>query len=408
MRIGLFTDTYFPHINGVATSVLMLKNSLEQKGHEVYIVTVNHENVKYNYSDNDKVIRIPGLKVGIYDYRLTGIYPLKAVNQIKKWKLDIIHTHTEFGVGTFARIIAKQFSIPLVHTYHTMYEDYVHYITHGYFGDTGKKIVEYLTMFYCDKTISELIVPTKKTYDLFKEKYRVSRDVHIIPTGIELDRFFRKSTTDNVINAYKKDLKISDSDFVILYIGRLGKEKSIDFLIDCHKELVKVNKNYKLIIIGDGPDMETLKKQVNKNNLDNNVIFTGKIPWDQVPNYYMLADVFATASKTETQGLTVIEAMAASVPVVCIEDDSFKNTVINNVNGKFFNNKKEYINILKDLLNNPNQLKCLKDEARNSIEKYSTKYFAKKVLEVYRKAIDSKKKKKKTLIEKIISILKRG
>ena len=190
MRIGIFTDTYTPYINGVTTSILMLKKGLEKKGHTVYIVTVNAENLQYKFEDNNKIIRIPGIPTGIYDYRLTGIYSMKALKIIKKWNLDVIHSQTEFGVGTFARIVSKQYNIPLVHTYHTMYEDYVHYITHGYFNKSSKKIVEYLTLFYCDKTISELVVPTKKAYELFKKKYRVDRNVYIVPTGIDIEKFY--------------------------------------------------------------------------------------------------------------------------------------------------------------------------------------------------------------------------
>ena len=200
MRIGIFTDTYPPFINGVSTSVLMLKKALEKKGNEVYIVTVNPESMKYEYDEEEHVLRIPGLPIGIYDYRLTGIYPIRAINTVKKWNLDIIHSHTEFGIGTFSRIIAKQLNIPLVHTYHTMYEDYIHYITKGYFDKSSKKIVEYLTLFYCDKTASELIVPTKKTYDLFKEKYQIDKNIHIIPTGIEVERFYRENANKEYIN----------------------------------------------------------------------------------------------------------------------------------------------------------------------------------------------------------------
>ena len=168
MRIGIFTDTYPPFINGVSTSIVNLEKALKEQGHEVFIVTVNPENMSYKFENDERVIRIPGIPIGIYDYRLTGIYPLRAINKIKSWNLDIIHSHTEFGIGTFARIIAKQLDIPLVHTYHTMYEDYVHYITKGHFDRSSKKIVEYLTMFYCDKTAKQLIVPSKKTYRLFK------------------------------------------------------------------------------------------------------------------------------------------------------------------------------------------------------------------------------------------------
>ena len=210
MRIGIFTDTYPPFINGVSTSIKMLENALRKKGHKVYVVTVNPTNMKYVYEDGGRIIRIPGIPIGIYDYRLTTAYPLRAVNKIKKWKLDVIHTHTEFGIGTFARVIGKQFNIPVVHTYHTMYEDYVHYITKGYFNGPSKKIVEYLTKFYCDKTIKELIVPTKKTYDLFKEKYKYDRNVHIVPTGIEIERFYKENLNKEKVNDIKNKLDLNE------------------------------------------------------------------------------------------------------------------------------------------------------------------------------------------------------
>ena len=192
MRIGIFTDTYPPYINGVSTSVAMLQGALEKKGHEVFIVTVNADNMSYKYENENRIIRIPGIPIGIFDYRLTGIYPLRAIEKIRKWNLDVIHSHTEFGVGTFARILAKQLDIPLVHTYHTMYEDYIHYITKGHFDRSSKKIVEYLTMFYCDKTAKELIVPSRKTYNLFKEKYHVEKEVRIVQQELKSNGFLKK------------------------------------------------------------------------------------------------------------------------------------------------------------------------------------------------------------------------
>src|SRR5574344_1286889 len=272
MRIGLFTDTYPPYINGVSTSVSMLKQGLEKLGHKVYVVTVNSEG--FSYKEEENVLRIPGVPIGIYDYRLSGLYPLKAINIIKSWKLDVIHTHTEFGIGSFARLISKQYNIPLVHTYHTMYEEYIYYITKGYFDSASKKLLEYLTLFYCDKTVEELIVPTKKTYDLFKEKYKVKRDVNIIPTGIDVSRFYKEQINLKDVDKLKKDLDISDKDFVILFVGRIAKEKSIDFLINNMKEIVKKIPKSKLVIVGDGPDMNDLMELTSKNKLSNNVIFT--------------------------------------------------------------------------------------------------------------------------------------
>lgn len=391
MRIGLFTDTYPPYINGVSTSVYMLKEALEKKGHQVYIVTVNDDTIKYKLEDDNKIIRIPGIPIGIYDYRLTGIYPLKAINIVKKWNLDVIHSHTEFGVGTFARIIAKQFGIPLIHTYHTMYEDYIHYITKGYFQKSSKKIVEYLTLFYCDKTANELIVPTKKTYDLFKKKYKVEKNIYIVPTGIEVERFYKENVDLEEVDNLKKELKIKKNDFIITFVGRIAKEKNIDFLIDSHKDLVKKNKNIKLIIIGDGPEISTFKNKVNKMNLNNNIIFTGRVPWDKVPVYYQLSSAFATASTTETQGLTVIEAMAGGVAPVCIDDESFKNVVIDDLNGKIFKNKRQYKNIIMKLYEEPKYLDKLSKQARINAELHSSKHYAESVLDVYNHAIMNKK-----------------
>lgn len=394
MRIGIFTDTYPPYINGVSTSIKMLENALKKKGHKVFIVTVNPEGMNYSFENNGTLIRIPGIKTGIYDYRLTTIYPIRAVNKIKEWNLDIIHSHTEFGIGTFARVISKQFDIPIVHTYHTMYEDYVHYITKGYFDGASKKIVEYLTKFYCDKTIEELIVPTKKTYDLFKNKYKYDRNVHIIPTGIEIERFYKEKINLDKVKELKEKLKIKDSDVVILFVGRIAEEKSIDFLINNHPYILKSNKNAKLLIVGDGPDLEKYKELAKKNKISDYVIFTGKVPWDEVPLYYNIASIFTTASHTETQGLTVIEAMASSLPVVALFDESFRNVVVETLTGYLFKNKKEYIKQMIELVNNKEKRISMGNQARINSESYSSKYFAERVLDVYKLALKDRPLKK--------------
>ena len=406
MKIGIFTDSYTPYISGLVTSEVMLKEALEKQGHTVYVVTANLKDFRYEYDEKSRIIRVPGIPVGIYDARLTGIYPLQAIQTIKSWNLDVIHSQTEFGIGTFARIIAKQFHIPIVHTYHTMYEDYVHYITKGHFMGPSKKLVQHLTKFYCDKTITELIVPTKKAYDLFKEKYKVDRNVHIIPTGIEVERFYKENFDKGEILKLKKKLGISYRDKVLLFVGRLGKEKSVDFLIDCHEKIIKSHKRVKLLIVGDGPEMPDFVEQVKELKLENNVIFTGKVAWEEVPLYYQLADIFVTASVTETQGLTVIEAMAASMPVVCIDDDSFKIAVVNDLNGYFFKSKKEYIKIINNLVENPNEINRLGKQARVSSEFHSAKYFADKVVTVYEMAISNGAKNDK-LLNRVKSVVKK-
>lgn len=407
MRVGIFTDSYPPYINGVSTSVVMLKKALERKGHQVYIVTVNDSFHGYKFEDNNRTIRIPGIPTGIYDYRITRIYPIKIINKIKKWNLDVIHSQTEFGVGIFARIVAKQFDIPLIHTYHTLYEDYVHYITKGYFNKSSKKIVQYLTKFYCDKTATELIVPTKKIYSLFKEKYKYERNIHIVPTGIEIERFFKEKINQKDVNQIGKELEITEKDFIILFIGRLGKEKNIEFLIENQLSFVKKYPFCKLIIIGDGPDAPVYEKLVNKLKLQNNVKLIGKKTFDDIPKYYQIANVFATASKSETQGLTVIEAMAASIPVVAIEDDSFKEIVVSDLNGYLFKNKKQYRKIMEALIEDRQKTEYLGRQARNSSETYSSKYFADRVLKVYESALKGKNRNK-SFASRIKNVIKKG
>lgn len=394
MRIGLFTDSYPPYINGVSTSVEMLKKALEKKGHTVYVVTVSHNALKYEIDEKNHIIKIPGTPIGIYDYRLSRIYPISMINKMKGWKLDVIHSHTELGIGIFARLFAKQFNIPLVHTYHTLYEDYTHYVTHGYFEKTSKKIVEYLTKFYCDKTASELIVPTNKIFKLFKEKYNFEKNIHIIPTGIEVERFFAENVDKKEVILLKRKLNITKKDFVILFVGRLAEEKNVEFLLRCQQTLQKKYQNIKLLIVGDGPDKEKYEKTAKELGIANSTIFNGKASWEEIPIYYHSVNLFATASTTETQGLTVIEAMAAGIPPLCINDESFQGTVTDELNGKIFNNEQEYIEAVFKLYEDITTRKKYSIQARIQSEHCSSIGYAEHVLEVYERAIREKQENK--------------
>lgn len=407
MRIGLFTDSYPPYINGVSTSVAMLKKALEKKGHTVYVVTVGNNAVKYEYDEEEHVVKLPGIPIGIYDYRISKIYPLSMINTMKNWKLDVIHSHTEFGVGIFARLFAKQFNIPLVHTYHTLYEDYTHYITHGYFDKSSKKIVEYLTKFYCDKTANELIVPTNKIYKLFKEKYEFTKNIHIIPTGIEVERFFTENVDKKLVSSLSKKLNLDKKSFVIVSVGRLAEEKNTSFLINAHSKLVKEHSNIKLLIVGDGPDKEKYEKEAQDLNISKNIIFTGKVSWEEVPYYYHCADIFATASTTETQGLTVIEAMAASKVPVCIRDESFLGTVTPELNGLIFTAEEEYINCVLKLYENSSLRERMGHQARIQAEHCSSASYASSVLEVYKRAlVDKEEENRYGIISQIAKSIK--
>lgn len=406
MRIGIFTDAYTPYISGLVTSVVTLKRALEKKGHEVYIVTANLETYHYDYDEEERVLRIPGIPTGIYNARLTSIYPIQAVNKIKSWKLELIHSQTEFAIGLFARLFAKQFNIPLVHTYHTMYEDYTHYITHGHFDKSSKKIVEYLTKFYCDKTATELIVPTNKTYKLFKDKYKYEKNIHIVPTGMDVEKFFKENIDKKEVESLRKQLNISKRDIVIIFVGRLGEEKNVQFLLKAHQKLIKKIPNLKLLIVGDGPDRENYEKMSEDLKITKNVIFTGKIAWEDIAKYYQLSHIFATASVTETQGLTVIEAMAAGVSPVCIKDEAFLNVITNNLNGFIFETEQDYQDIVTLLAKKKNERERVGQQARIQAEHFSSEQFAENVLVVYRHALKNKNKYRFGILSKITKKIK--
>lgn len=400
MRIGIFTETYKPYVSGVVTSIIMLKKSLEQLGNEVYIVTINQNGIKYEYDEKEKILRVPGIDSKIYDdLKISSIYPIKSLLKIKKWNLDIIHTHTEGTMGTYGRLLAKQFNIPVVHTYHTMYEDYIYLITKGHFDKPAKKILQYFTVFYCDKIVSELIVPTKKTYDLFKKKYQIERQINIIPTGIDIERFKKDNYDKKDLLLLRKKYNISKNDFVLLLVSRISEEqKNINFLLKQQEKINKHHKDIKLLVVGDGPDLNKFKEEYKNNK---NIIFTGMIPWDEVSKYYQIGNIFVTASKTETQGLTVIEAISSGLPVVCMEDDSFKLAIINEYNGLFFNDEEEYLKNILYLYENRKKYINMSKQAVNSSEQFSSEMYGEKILEVYNRAIENRKNNIYTKIKNV-------
>lgn len=403
MRIGIFTETYPPFINGVSTSILMLQRALEKKGHTVFIVTVNNDIIKYEYDEKNRILRLPSAPLHVYDYRFTSVYPVKAIKTIKNMNLDVIHTHIELTIGMFARIISKQLSIPLVHTYHTLWQDYTHYVTHGKYilDKASKEIVKYASIFMADKTTTELIVPTRKIYKILRQNYNITKNIHIVPTGIDVERFDIKNIDKKKIEDLRKKYKLKKKDFVILSVSRIAKEKSLDKLIINHKELLKKHPNIKLLIVGDGPDKEDLENLVKELKIEKNVIFTGKVPLEDVQIYYHLASVFATFSTSETQGLTLCEAAASSVPIVAINDDSFVDAVIDNLNGFVFETDEEYIDSISKLYKDKKLLEYFSNQSKLLSNSMSSDYFADRVLKVYEEAIKNYNEYNKNIFNKL-------
>lgn len=404
MRIGIFTDVYKPYISGVVTAVEGLKKSLEEQGHRVYIVTTSPDGVKYKFEREERIYRIPGIPTGIYDYRINFLYPFRAMKKVKSWNLDMIHIQTEFGIGKFGKSMAKKLGIPVVHTFHTLYEEDVEYVTKGHLVNFSKKAVRiYLKLFLHDN-IDEIIVPGPKVYDLLKYDYKIKKPISIIPSGIDIKEITNMKYKEKEIDKIRQKWNLKKEDFVILWVGRLGYEKHIDFLIESQANIVKKIPNAKLLIVGGGPEIKNLKSLTEKLNLTDSVTFVGRVEHNEIGKYYKIASVFTSASESETQGLTLVEALACEVPVLCINDASFKPIITHNKEGMFFKNKKEYCKYVEFLYNNPDHLLRMKQNTKNTAKKYSLKIYGANILNVYNKLIeqyinDGKYKKEKEIDE---------
>ena len=402
MRIGLFTDTYPPQINGVSVSVKMLKEALEKQGHTVYVVTANNESAfKYNYDKENRVLKVPAIETGIYDYRLSRIYPAQVIRMIRSWKLEIIHSHQEFSIGIMARLLAKEFKIPVVHTFHTLYEENIYYITKGHFDKVSREFVRKTVKTYLDKTCNQVIVPTEKVYKMLKDEYKVQKDIHIIPTGIAIDRFFKENVDQKYVEQLRNKYGIKKNDFLIISVGRVAIEKSFDFLIKAMPKLIEKHPNIKLMIVGDGPAREDIDKLIKEQKVEDNIIMTGKAMWDDMPYYYAAADVFATASTSETQGLTIVEAMAANLVPICIDDEAWTAQITDNISGIIFHNEKEYIDDIIKVYEDKKLRNTLSVQTKERANEFGSDMYATRVLKVYEKTLNEFKKNNRGILSSI-------
>lgn len=396
MRVGIFTDQYYPIISGVVTSIQMLKDGLEERGHEVYIFT-SFDEKGITELPPDNVINIPGRSYpfkNLKDYRYTFTHK-RFVKIVKKYDLDIIHLQTEFNIAKIAKLAHKKLRIPVVHTMHTLWSDYFKYVS-PFFDKHAHKLMEAglrkLFMNSCAKMSEIQIVPTKKVYDQ-RKKYALGKEIRIVPTGIELDRFYPQNLDNEKIAKLKKEYNLLDDSFVFLYIGRTSDEKNIPTLLKAFAK-TKLN-NAKFLLVGGGPELADLKTLVKELKIDDKVIFTGLIEWKEIPYYYQLGDVFLNASQSETQGLTYIEALASGKPLLVQKDECIDDVVVDYYNGIFFDGEEELTKKMKEIVKAPDTLKTIKANTLKSVENYSKNNFVNNVLDIYNEAIEMYNNKEK-------------
>jgi 1,2-diacylglycerol 3-alpha-glucosyltransferase len=377
MKIGLFTDTYYPQINGVATSVMMLKNNLEKLGHQVYVFTTTDPNVSEIERNVYRVRSLPfksSRRVGIF-------YDPRLARGIRRLGLDIVHTNTEFPLGIFGRTISRELNIPLLHTYHTIYEEYTHYIVKlGLLDTIAKSAARRLSQNFCNSA-DKVVAPTNKVKDLLLS-YNVYRDIAVIPTGINLDKYSRNNYRKEELMGIRRSLGIDEHDKVILYIGRLSQEKNIDEIINAMEIYLKDKIDTKFVIVGNGPNADELKTLARK--IEDKTIFAGERPWDEIGKYYQIGDVFVSASQSETQGLTYIEALASGLPVVAKADKCLEGVVVDGINGFTYNSTGQFLQYLDNILGNVQFRKDLSLNAEMSMEKFSDLNFALNIEKQYK------------------------
>ena len=379
MNIVLFSDTYPPEINGVAVSVFNHANVLRQHGHQVYVVTTNPFTKQMTFEQD--VLRIPGQKIKqLYGYVLASFYSKKAFQIIKKWSIDVIHVHTEYGIGIFGRTVAKKLHQPLVYTYHTMYEDYTYYL--GFLKRIADLFVKSLSKRLATRC-DAVIAPSEKTKQSMI-RYGVKRPIEVIPTGIDFSKFKFQNLDPKKLLVLKKQYHLEEKK-VILSLGRVAKEKSIDLIIRSFAELTPaIRSSYVLLIVGGGPALDSLKTLAKQLKIEHDVQFVGPVPSTEVQYYYHLADVFANASLTETQGLTYMEAMAANTLVLARFDDNIKDLIIPRKTGFLFKDEHSFAEELAYIANlSPIEKKKMIQAALQIVNDYDIETFYERLMTVY-------------------------
>ena len=402
MRIAFFTNCYKPLVNGVVTSISSLKEAYERKGHEVYIFAPRVE----DYLDQEK---------NVFRYRSVNLtskvkYPLpiplsfRAKKVITEFNPDIVHFHHPFLLSLPAIMYGRKLGIPKILTIHTQYEQYAYYVspvpervTH----EAIKMIISNLA--YKTDCITTPSASMKKII----ENYGIKNRIEVIPNAIHLISF--KEDDELKRTEIKKQYNLKEDDKIILFVGRVASEKSIDRIIKALAIIKKRNTDKeKLLIVGNGPAMDELKQLARTLKVEEDVIFAGTISYEEIQHYYKMAYVFTIASTTETFGIVTIEALASGVPVVAVKAPGAADILTDAVDGLLVDDDVEKIaNALEKIIKEPELREKLSRGALKTSEKYSINTISEVMLNLYREVIEIKKsesKEKKNFIKDILAI----
>lgn len=395
MKILITTDWYKPIVNGVVTSVLNLKKELEERGHEVRVLTLSRN---YHSYEENGVYYIKSVNLEKIYPNVRAVLPHREtyIQELIQWNPDMVHSQCEFMTFSYAVKISRKCKCPLLHTYHTIYEDYLHYLPGTLFQYTTgaaleQKIVAKFSKAVLKKT-QQVIVPTKKVEELLK-KYEITEPISVIPTGIDLKRF-QNVLSKEERNRRREELGISKDSKVLVSIGRLAKEKNLEEILIYFEKLTREESvsKLRLLIVGDGPDRERLEGLAKTLQLQEKVIFTGMVTPEEVDQYYQLGDVFVCASNSETQGITYIEALASGIPALCRKDACLDSVITDGYNGFQYETYEFFKMHLQYILESEERRAEMGVCARETAKLYSTWNFCTMVERLYRETLTNKER----------------
>lgn len=327
MRIAMLTNNYKPYMGGVPISIEHLAEALRGLGHEVWIFAPTYK----NQVEEEYVIRYPSFPFSVAKAPAPNVFSRIFEEKIIGLGIDVIHVHHPALVGNVALYLRKKYGIPVVFTYHTRFEAYLHYIKPLEWLERGTGVLKRYMTWFCNQC--DLIVAPTDGIKEYLSTTGIRTKMEVLPTGVTEAAFYPQvEQVWQVRKHYKENV-----DYLFCSVSRLAKEKNLDFQLEGLKQvkelLAQKGKTFRYLLIGDGPERENLLKKIKVSGLENEVILTGRIENAQVPAYQKACDAFLFSSKSETQGIVILEAMAAGNPVIAVKASGVEDMVVNGVNG---------------------------------------------------------------------------
>lgn len=378
MKIGIVTECFDPTLNGVTVSIHSFEEILEKK-HEIFILAPQTRGYQ---ESKDNVLRYPSVTwFGPNDYPIAfPIFAPSVTRRVKELGLDIIHAQHSLGMlSNLGMGLAKDLDIPIVHTYHTLLAEYVHWKVGA---PIGRWFVKTRSTNYCNRC-DQIITPSDAMREIILG-YGVKTPIETIPTGIDLSEFQNPFSRDELFEKWQipRDKKL------LLYLSRVAKEKNLDFLLDSILEMSKKRQDFHLILVGGGKELPDYKKKVVQMRLDKFITFTDKQEKKLANRFFGAADIFVFPSVTETQGIVISEAMASGKPAVAINKMGPSDIIKNSVDGFLCDlNLTEFTGRIEGLLDDDTLRSKMGAAARENAKKFSKESCASKMEALYERTI---------------------